>query len=154
MLKRLKNEKGWSFAFSTCFLVIIIAFCLVFIIDVCSLMIAKLELDEACDQAVRCVQLNGKVDENMELIIDNTIGLNSKVESISYTVTPAEENGYVKNSDGCETAIQLGTAFTITLKAKVSLGGYLDMDGVSMYLTAQSVGVSEVYWKGATEVGD
>lgn len=143
IIKHIRGETGSSDYISATVFILVAAVMIMLILDVFSIISAKQQIDTTADQLVRQIQLAGKVEKNdVESLIQNMSTVN-KAETIQYNI----ETTYMTNGDGCRTAIQLGTPFSVTVKADVMLGGFWQITGQTISLSSTSSGVSERYWK-------
>ena len=138
MKKILSNRRGEADYITSVILIIIVVMMIVLVINVFSVVIVKQKLDSCADQMVRQIQLSGSVNTDTQVLFDTLTGGIYGITTPQYSVDTAYLSG---------SKIQLGTAFTVTIKAKVTFGGFGDMIAIPFMLTSKSAGVSEVYHK-------
>lgn len=144
-LKRLlHSEKAEANYISATIYILIGVIFLVFILNVFSLISAKIQLNQAADQVAKQIQLAGGVNEDTQNLLafigDDLPG----VDQMQYTI----DTDYLRPAPaGMNNAIQLGTPFYLTLTADAKLGGFWRVLPVRLTLSSRAAGVSEVYWK-------
>ena len=137
----LTDERGDATYTGVIIFTVIAMVTVVFLLNVMSVVMMKSELDAAADQVARQIQLAGGVDSDTEDLIDYLRnGINA--ENIEFVI-----NTNFITAQGCNTCIQIGTPFYLTVTADTKLGGFFTFADYPLTMTSRAAGVSEVYWK-------
>ena len=136
------DDRGEANYISTVVYILVVVITLALIMDVLAVIMTKQKLDAAADHVTRQIQLSGKVDEDTETLLEFLSTDLGKADNLTINV----DTSYI-TKDGCNTAIQLGTPFYITITANLRLGGFWEFTGLPIKLSAYAAGVSERYWK-------
>ncbi len=134
MIKLLRNKKGESYI-DVAITVLVVAFLLVFMVNIVSLVALNQNMKTAADQIAEYASMNGTIDINE--FVD---GQREKVGVyFSCNFTGSE----TMNSSG---KVQLGGSIVCTLTYGGSILGFGDVVHVTR-ITASAHGISRVYWK-------
>ena len=138
MKKHLNNTRGEGDYITTTILVVVVVMMIALVINVFSLVVAKQKMDACANQMVRQIQLAGEVNADTQTMFDTITADIYGITTPSYTVNTT----YLTDSK-----IQLGTGFTVTITARITLGDFGDVLAIPLTVTSTSAGVSEVYHK-------
>ena len=136
------DDRGEVNYVSTVVYILVVVIMIAVIMDVLAVIMTKQKKDSAADQITRQIQLAGKVDGDTDALVDFLSEGLGKADSLTYHI----DTDYI-TKEGCSTAIQLGTPFYLTITADLHLGGFWQITGLPIQLTANCAGVSERYWK-------
>lgn len=140
----LRTEKGEASYISAVIFVLIGTIFIAFILNVFSLISMKMQLNQTAEQMAKQIQLAGGTnDDTFQMLVDLEDAA-AELSDASYTL---HTDPYLPRPAEMDTAIQLGTPFTITVSGKAKLGGFWNILPVDVSLSGQAVGVSEKYWK-------
>lgn len=142
--KCLWSEKAEANYISAVIYVLVGVIIIVFVLGVFSLISIKIKLDQSADQVAKQIQLAGGINSDTEELLEflkndlpGASNLDFTINTEYHTPRPAD----MKN------AVQLGTAFYITLKVDAELGGFWKVLPTKVTVASRAAGVSEVYWK-------
>lgn len=150
----IKNKKGEAYIGVIIFLVIAV-FMIAFMVQMGSVVIAKLALDDEAKQIVKVIQIEGGVGEQAKATIEdvkhkysvdtNGDGVVDESDESAAKVQIKGEGLTLKSGTTDEYLIQLGNTFEVDLSCSFRLG--FGPTSVLVPLKSAQVGVSEHYWK-------
>ena len=148
----IKNKKGEAYIGVIIFLVIAV-FMIAFMVQMGSVVIAKLALDDEAKQIVKVIQIEGGVGEQTKATIEDVKHKYSVDTNGDGVVDESDESAakvQIKGEgltlkSGTTYLIQLGNAFEVDLSCSFRLG--FGPTSVLVPLKSTQVGVSEHYWK-------
>lgn len=138
----LKNDRGEASYIGSVVFILVGALFLSLIISVFNVLSVKIKLDQSADQLVKQIQLQGGVNSetiNQFEVLKSSLSVDD--------VTFHYDAQWLSKPTPMYDAVQLGTPFTVTLKAKVQLGGFWRVLPVNFYVQSKAAGVGEYFWK-------
>ncbi len=134
-MKCLKNRRGEGYI-DVAVAVLVIAFVLIFIISVWSMMTVKQDMRAMCNELVEIASVTGRVGTEVyaryaELCTE-----------LGYTPTLTVETTYFDSTG----KVQLGEIITITLTTEMTLPGFGDFE-LPFEVSVSESGLSRMYWK-------
>lgn len=130
LIQSLKSKKGEGY-FEVMFCTVVIVLGITCGLNIFSIMLQKKSLDNAADQLVRCIQVNGEINQTLdEMYTELTSGFNAKP---TMKVEAAYYNGTKK--------VQLRQPITVKLSMETEVLGF------PVTILGKGVGINEVYQK-------
>lgn len=148
MLQRLKNllrsEKAEANYISAVVFLLIGVIFSTFLLNVFSLVSTQIQMDNAVNQLTKQMQMiGGQNSQTTDMFLSYSRKWDT-LKNVSLTVSGTR---HTPKPSSMDSAFQLGTPFTVTLKGRATLGGFWNVLPVQIYMSATARGVSEVYWK-------
>lgn len=150
----LKNEKGEAYIGVVIFLMVA-SVMIIFMVQMGSVAIKKLALDDDAKAIVKAVQVEGGITETSQKVIDevkakysvdsNGDGDYNDAGDVLADISITGEGMVLKDGTDDVYIIQLGNAFEVNVSCGYRIG--IGKASVVIPLQSKQVGVSEMFWK-------